>query len=269
MNVYLLKHVDGNKFKIGKAENISVRLQTLGIGNFIVEDSRYLSFKDNKSAYRCEKMLHRALNNWHIPFDNNNRFIGDTEYFDIQCLPKAMEFINFSKDLMNVVNIGRVDDYLASQETINIGEIIISSLFGIVRKCNRSIIKDKVVFNNDTLKISYSGEQLDQADLDVWLGLLKMADENGVINTKLSKILRNINRDASGGSQRWLIESINRIFGVILKIKVSDIEFCSRLINSVVFDEKTNQFQIKISNTAADIFSKVIINDKVRDKLTK
>lgn len=98
MYVYLLKSRFLPQFKIGKTRNIHQRISTLGVDNFILEYSLCLKLNSENKAFQVEKMLHRLFEQWNITPQGGRE--GDTEYFDIQCFPRVINFLNENIDII-------------------------------------------------------------------------------------------------------------------------------------------------------------------------
>ena len=109
------------------------------------------------------------------------------------------------------------------------------ALFGMVRKGRRALVKDEPIFTMSQYQVAFSGEHLDQNDLEVWDTLMYLAKEREVENDlqitlyDLCKQLRikdnNINREA-------VIKRIERLkFGTVT-ISTKNQKFFGSLINN-------------------------------------
>ncbi|RTL10109.1 MAG: hypothetical protein EKK54_12130 [Neisseriaceae bacterium] len=109
------------------------------------------------------------------------------------------------------------------------------ALFGMVRKGRRALVKDNPIFTMSQYQVAFSGEHLDQNDLEVWDTLMYLAKERKVENDlqitlyDLCKQLRikdnNINREA-------VIKRIERLkFGTVT-ISTNNQKFFGSLINN-------------------------------------
>ncbi len=109
------------------------------------------------------------------------------------------------------------------------------ALFGMVRKGRRALVKDDPIFTMSQYQVAFSGEHLDQNDLEVWDTLMYLAKERKVENDlkitlyDLCKQLRikdnNINREA-------VIKRIERLkFGTVT-ISTNNQKFFGSLINN-------------------------------------
>lgn len=109
------------------------------------------------------------------------------------------------------------------------------ALFGMVRKGRRALVKDEPIFTMSQYQVAFSGEHLDQNDLEVWDTLMYLAKEREVESDlqitlyDLCKQLRikdnNINREA-------VIKRIERLkFGTVT-ISTKNQKFFGSLINN-------------------------------------
>lgn len=109
------------------------------------------------------------------------------------------------------------------------------ALFGMVRKGRRALVKDEPIFTMSQYNVSFSGEHLDQNDLEVWDTLMYLAKERKVDNElritlyDLCQQLRikdnNINREA-------VIKRVERLTFGTVKISTDNQKFFGSLINN-------------------------------------
>jgi len=109
------------------------------------------------------------------------------------------------------------------------------ALFGMVRKGRRALVKDEPIFTMSQYEVAFSGEHLDQNDLEVWDTLMYLAKERS-IDSELRITLydlcqqlkikdNNINREA-------VVKRIERLkFGTV-KISTEQQMFFGSLINN-------------------------------------
>lgn len=102
MNVYAVPYIAEPKFKIGKANDVLDRLQNLGqLTDFNLADGLCIPLPSEADAHRVEKVLHRLFKKWKLPIDKRNRYDGDTEQFEIACLPRVTRFLTENADLLD------------------------------------------------------------------------------------------------------------------------------------------------------------------------
>ncbi len=95
--VYVLMHVSGKRFKIGKAIDIESRKRALGAERFLLDGSFALQFDTVERSHDAERILH-------LVFDESNcdkaEVIaqdgiadGATEFFSIECYEDVLRFV--------------------------------------------------------------------------------------------------------------------------------------------------------------------------------
>lgn len=114
------------------------------------------------------------------------------------------------------------------------------ALFGMVRKGRRALVKDEPIFTMSQYEVAFSGEHLDQNDLEVWDTLMYLAKERKV-NNELRITLYDLCRQMRLSDQKINRENLfNRAkrlqFGQV-SIKTENKEFAGSLINNVYIDK--------------------------------
>ncbi|WP_334472950.1 plasmid replication initiator TrfA [Arsenophonus sp. PmNCSU2021_1] len=135
--------------------------------------------------------------------------------------------------------------------------ILRSALFGVVAKGARRFEKSILKATINGYSVKYTGEQLDQSDLDVWLECLQRCQDNPLGNTVIFSsydFLKNIKRNTGKSDHEWLKS-------VFLRLRVSDIEisdgkytYAGSLISEHYRDEKTGKNCVVLNPKLADCF---------------
>lgn len=153
--------------------------------------------------------------------------------------------------------------------------IIRSALFGVVKKGRRKAMKRERVASWKDVEINYTGWQLDQADLDVWLQALHIAsqgeiDLGGRIRIFAKTFLRDINRSSGKPNRTWLMESFSRLKANSVSIKIGYISYNGSLIDEFYHDEETGEYAIEINKKLEPLFRDdyVRIEWETRQKLS-
>lgn len=96
-----------------------------------------------------------------------------------------------------------------------------SAVFAVLKKGQRATLIRQRVASQNGYEIYFSGIQLDQADLDVWLHCLHLsgAQLGQKIEVGLLQFLRGIGRTSGSASQRWLRDSLVRLGMAVIQIK--------------------------------------------------
>jgi hypothetical protein len=133
------------------------------------------------------------------------------------------------------------------------------ALFGMVRKGRRALVKDEPIFTMSQYQVAFSGEHLDQNDLEVWDTLMYLAKEREVENDlqitlyDLCKQLRikdnNINREA-------VIKRIERLkFGTVTISTKHQIFFGSLINNGYVNTNGDGKLVIEYNKKLMPLFT--------------
>jgi len=91
--VYLLLSTDGDKFKIGKADDVYSRYSTLKKYWGEIDFNKSMQIRCNKKqVHSLEKTLHFIFDNYNIDMQSNAD--GHTEWFDSDCFEDATNLLN-------------------------------------------------------------------------------------------------------------------------------------------------------------------------------
>lgn len=148
-----------------------------------------------------------------------------------------------------------------------------SSLFGVIKKGNRSFVKNETIASVNGLKITYTGEKLDQLDLDFYLSIIYLLKDEKLGKKHLlsaSKILRTAGRTLSGSNTKLLHDSIKRLQGNSIEIKYSQYCYIGSLINEAYKDEKSHKWVIVLNEKLKELFFDhhyTHLDIKIRNKL--
>lgn len=134
-----------------------------------------------------------------------------------------------------------------------------SSLFGIVKKGTREYLERKELAAWGDESISFTGKQLDQADLDVWLECLHLArntEQGEVASFEKYSFLKSINRSNGKQNWVWLESSIERMIACAVKIKTGNKEYIGSLIQEGYIDQETGRYVLLLNPKLSDLFRK-------------
>jgi hypothetical protein len=101
-------------------------------------------------------------------------------------------------------------------------ELTRTALFPLVRRGKRKMLKWEKIDSRQDVEIRFFGEQLDQADADLWLACLRMGRGLPMgqrLYTNAALLLREIGRADDGRSRQWLTDSLKRMSGAAFEIK--------------------------------------------------
>jgi hypothetical protein len=113
------------------------------------------------------------------------------------------------------------------------------ALFGMVRKGRRNLVKDEPIFTMSQYEVSFSGEHLDQNDLEVWDTLMYLAKERNVekeLRITLYDLCKQMRIANTGQNREALVTRAKRLAFCKTGIKRGNKEFFGGLINNVYID---------------------------------
>lgn len=101
-------------------------------------------------------------------------------------------------------------------------EITRTALFGLPRRGRRKVHQWVVIASRTDIELKYFGEDLDQADLDVWLLVLRIARGQNIgsrIQSNMNAMLKALHRENGGSDRRWLASSLDRLSTSTFKVR--------------------------------------------------
>jgi hypothetical protein len=135
--------------------------------------------------------------------------------------------------------------------------VLRSALFGVIRKGRRQLLNDEEIASTKGISIQFSGERLNQADLDVWEQCLHLAKREGLdnkIHFSAYGFLKSIDR-ATGKSQHdWLEKSLKRLSKAHLFIQDGKRKYFGNMIHGGLKDDETRQYVIHLNPEIIKIY---------------
>lgn len=114
------------------------------------------------------------------------------------------------------------------------------ALFGMVKKGKRTLVKDEKIFSMSQYDISFSGEYLDQNDLELWDTLIYLAKQHKVekeLRITLYELCKAMKLTPTNTSYEALLKRIQRLqFGQVKIIKNTK-EIGGSLLNNYYIDK--------------------------------
>lgn len=173
--VYILATKNGNSYKIGKANNVLIRMEQLNKHwDFDIEES-YVIETEYDNSYNIERILHRVLRNYRIK--NNDKKDGYTEFFSYRGLGLIFQTIEFLKTAYKLNRITLLQ-HIKNEEEKDSSNILNSilhinaydtysfdSLIKIIEEFKYNINNLLTLDNNQYYTISINNELLKKRDL--------------------------------------------------------------------------------------------------------
>jgi hypothetical protein len=133
-----------------------------------------------------------------------------------------------------------------------------SALFAAIQSKDRIFLNKAEVFSQQGIKINYTGQQLNQEDLTVWLALVDLSKKYS-LGTKCKftahSILEHIGLEPSGSAYDKLRNSIERMTACLLTITNEKVTFSDRIIDRFVINEDTKHYEITFGRYIIKLFS--------------
>lgn len=141
--------------------------------------------------------------------------------------------------------------------------VLRSALFGAIRRGKRKFIQGKSIACITGVAIVYTGPQLDQSDLDVWLGVLHLARQYRLgnrIEFTEKGFLRLLGRGGPNGrsigkSDRvWLRRSLTRLKATAVEVTQGPHTYCGSLLDEYYRDSNLGRYVIALNPKMKEIF---------------
>lgn len=125
------------------------------------------------------------------------------------------------------------------------------------QKENRQFLKNEDIFCVAGLKIIFTGEQLDQSDLDVYLEILNMARPFPLgtpVKFSAYALLKALGLSVGGNDHKRLHDVLIRLCGGVIDITDHEKRYFGQLLHGGIRDEITQNYTIKINPDFAVLF---------------
>jgi TrfA protein len=133
-----------------------------------------------------------------------------------------------------------------------------SALFAAIQSKDRVDFKEKILFSQDGITIRYTGEQLNQEDLIVWLTLVDLAKQHP-LGTECSftanGILKHMGMDTSGQSHERLRKSILRMTACAVVIKSDNYSYGGSIIGDFTIREHDKSYMVTLNRKIIKLFN--------------
>lgn len=149
--------------------------------------------------------------------------------------------------------------YWPDDARVSPSALLRSALFGIVKRGGRRYIDNEELAVWANVSICYTGKQLDQYDLDVWLQVIhvfrnQVLREDTRVAFTARSFLKAIGRDTGGASMKRLFTSLDRMVACSVKIDVGRYVFARSLIEAFNFDKPTGLYKLQVSKELCELF---------------
>lgn len=177
------------------------------------------------------------------------------------CAPHKLAFTQFAEHL-NPQQHNKIDDdlpiyLLAPQERVAPSEVLRSALFGIGSRQKRKQLTDHPIFACGGTRITYTGEQLDQSDLDVFMAALRMAYDNGrslEMTCSIYAFQRLLNLTDCKSSRDRVKASFKRLTTGTIAIKNDKLCYYGHLVNGFKLDKSLGRYKLQLNSEMGQLF---------------
>ena len=135
--------------------------------------------------------------------------------------------------------------------------VLRSAMFGAIRRGARRYLRRERIAALDGIEIFYTGERLDQGDLDVWEMILHLARLQGLGNecrTTAYQLLKAIGKADTGGNREVLHIRLIRLKATSVEIEQSRYGYAGSLIDEVYRDKETREYIFRVNPKLRALF---------------
>ena len=125
-----------------------------------------------------------------------------------------------------------------------------SALFGAIRRGARRYLRRERIAALEGIEIFYTGERLDQGDLDVWEMILHLARLQGLGNecrTTAYQLLKALGKTDSGKNREILDLRLSRMKATGVDVQIGRYGYEGSLIDEVYRDKETREYIFRIN----------------------
>jgi TrfA protein len=132
-----------------------------------------------------------------------------------------------------------------------------SALFAAIQSKDRADLKKAELFSQQGVKITYTGQQLNQEDMTVWLALVDLAKQHPLgteCTFTANSILKYIGLDVGGREHERLSATVDRMTACLVKIEGEKYIYGGSLIDHFVIDKDTKRYKITLNRHLTKLF---------------
>ena len=132
-----------------------------------------------------------------------------------------------------------------------------SALFAAIQSKDRQFLKETVLASQDGIEVRYTGEQLNQADLDVWETIVHLAREQPlgtVASFTAHGLLKAMGMPTGNSQHKQLHSTLLRLTACAVEVKHEGKTYFGPLIKSGAKDEVTRHYGIELNRGIIKLF---------------
>jgi hypothetical protein len=170
------------------------------------------------------------------------------------------------EDVMGDVSVELVVEHHPKQATLPIvrpeervvpNSVARSALFGIVRRGRRKDMKKALIASWKNSSIVYTGEELDQGDLDVWMQALRLMHDEELgseVHFAARGFLKQLGRHAGKSDYDWLDRALTRLKANAVEVRLDKFTYVGSLIHEYYKDDDTGRFVLVLNPKLVGLF---------------
>ena len=135
--------------------------------------------------------------------------------------------------------------------------VLRSALFGAIRKGARRYMERERIAALEGIEIYYTGQRLDQGDLDVWEMILHLARFQGLGNecrTTAYQLLKALGKTDSGKNRDILDRRLSRMKATGVDVQIGRYGYEGSLIDEVYRDKETREYVFRLNPKLRALF---------------
>jgi TrfA protein len=132
-----------------------------------------------------------------------------------------------------------------------------SALFAAIQSKDRADLKKAELFSQQGITVTYTGQQLNQEDLTVWLALVDLMKKDPLgtqCHFTAYSILKHLGLGTGGSAHERLNDAILRMTACAVVIKTGRQTYMGSLIHDCLIDEQTKHYKITLNRHLIKLF---------------
>lgn len=132
-----------------------------------------------------------------------------------------------------------------------------SALFAAIQSKDRVFLKDALLASQDGIDVRFTGEQLNQTDLDVWENIVHLARQHPlghVCTFTAHSLLKSLGLPTGNSQHKQLHETIIRLQACSVQARHDGKEYFGALIMEGTKDDETRYYNIVLNKTLIRLF---------------
>ena len=132
-----------------------------------------------------------------------------------------------------------------------------SALFAAIQSKDRQFVKGLTLASQDGITVKFTGEELNQTDLEVWEAIVHKYKENPLGKHCVftaHDLLKTLGLPTGNSQHKQLHTTIIRLTGGVLEVNHNGKKYIGALIKSSVKDEITHHYGIELNKALINLF---------------